>query len=127
MTRINNVDQLVLILREKLEAASRLKKSGKSSKARRAAAPTNTRDVDIVQDLLGSGNFTENDVQHALIQGILSQEFGDRLVNDAKFQQIVSQVVAIINRDPELRGLFAEATRELGEGGKGLGLEQENR
>ncbi len=114
MTRINNVDQLVLLLQERLDAASRKKRSAKNTKTGHTKAPTHTRDVSVAQDLLDSGNFTENDIQHALIQGILSQEFGDRLVNDANFQQVVNKVVEIIDRDPDMRKLLQESLQELG-------------
>lgn len=113
MTRITNTDKLVMLLQERLKAASRKGKDVKTAKTGKTVAPAKSGDVALARELANAGH-DENDTHHALIQGILSQEFGDRLVNDANFQQIVGQVVEIIKRDPEMRKHLQNSLRELG-------------
>ena len=112
MTSIHNVDQLVLLLREKLNAASR-KRNGKSGKAGGVGAPVATARLGPVQKMLDSGDFTERSVRQALVQGILSEEFGDRIVNDVHFQQLVGSVIDIIDSDPAASALLQESLANL--------------
>jgi len=114
MDPISNVDQLVLLLRQRLEARTAGSRSSKSGKANGPKSPA--------RDALGAGavaalaavdNVDDRQFHRALIQNILVEKFGAHLVNEAQFQQVVDQVSAYLETDEEASRLLARVTGDL--------------
>lgn len=112
MTRVNNVDQVLLLLRAQLQRSERAKGTKHKPRAGRrelaSAAP-----LDRVRALAVLDMLSPEDARRTLVRGVLADQFGDRLANDARFQEIVENVVSLLEADPEGRALLEGALTQL--------------
>lgn len=104
MTRIQNVDQIVAVLRQRLLA---------SGARRPASAGAPTSEPSAVQALASIEGLDDHQLRRALIQDILAEQLGRHLVNDAGFQQVVERVVGALERDAESASLFARVVSDV--------------
>jgi len=109
MDPISNVDGLVLLLRQRLAERSRPTRTV----SERAQAGPEAALPDAVRALAAVEGVDEKQLRRALIQSLLTDQFGKELINDAKFQQVVSRVVDTIEAEPAACDLLASATRDL--------------
>ncbi len=114
MDPISQVDQLALILRQRILDQS------KPRSARRKASDTGTRSswVASLKALAATETVDDRQLRRALIQNILAEQFGRDLVNETKFQQVVERVVETLEADTSGAILMARCVAEL-RGGKG--------
>ena len=106
MDPITNVDRLVLLLRQRLLERSR------SPATRRTSARPATRSEG-VQALARIDGVDDRQLGRALIQGLLSDQFGGALINDAKFQQLVDRVTEAMTEDAGTSKLLHRIVNEL--------------
>lgn len=110
MDPISNVDQLVLVLRRKL--LERTKTSGKGD--RKTATPDRApARLDAVYEMARLDGVDDRMLGRALIQSILADHFSPRVINEAKFQQVVDRVVDTLRDDDAGARLLANIVREL--------------
>jgi hypothetical protein len=109
MDPISNVDRLVLLLRQRL--TERAKAASARPEAVRSA-PGETG-LAAVQALAGIEDIDQRQLKRALIQNLLSDNFGGELINDAKFQQIVERVTDTIDGEPETAKLLNRVIGDL--------------
>lgn len=107
MDPVSNVDRLVLLLRQKLQERS---KSVATRRRDPNPAPTG---MDRLQALAAIDGLEERQLRRALIQNILSDQFGVQLINEAKFQQVVDRVTEAIEADPDAARLMIRVISEL--------------
>jgi len=113
MEPVSNTDRLVLLLRRKLE--ERAKSAGASrSSARSGQGVVTGRSA--VRALAAAKGVDERQVRRAVIQSILADQLGPELMNDAKFQQIVSRVNDAITEDQRASSLLSRLIQDLREG-----------
>lgn len=110
MEPISNADRLVLLLRQKLEERAKAERA--RSGARGPAGQTQVR-ISGVRALAAAGSSDEKPLRRAVIQHLLADQMGGELINDAKFQEIVSRVSDAIEADDETRGLLSGVVSEL--------------
>lgn len=114
MTRISASDHIVILLRQKLERAATLKKGDKARKVA-GAAPEDGSNIHRVRALAQMASLSDEDIERSMIQGLLVEELGEALVNDPKFQQIVSRIVELLGNDEAAKALLAAARQDLQE------------
>jgi hypothetical protein len=112
MEPISNVDQVVLLLRQRLAERSRSGSPAAPAQKRSAtdAAPSG---VDSVRALASVEGIDERQLKRALVQNLLAEQFGPDLINDAKFQQIVDRVAETIEGEDGSSKLLSRAIHEL--------------
>ena len=103
---------MLLLLRAHLQRSDRARKRTKSSGAERAAPRQSA--VERAQQIASAEGLSPNDVARALISGLLTEEFGDSIANDARFQQMVDEVTSALRADAAGGKLLKAAVRELG-------------
>lgn len=108
MTRVGNVDQLVLLLRERLLERA---KAGASSKT--AAQRTASREPSAIQAMAALEGIDDGTLRRAFIQDVLAEHFGRHLINDANFQQVVDRVTSALSADPAASAMFEQITAAL--------------
>ena len=113
MTRITDNQQLIMLVREQLSRVSR-SKIAKSNKVKNDGRPVQTAGVSAAKQLAESGEFSVEELQRSVVQGLLTEEFGDGILNDARFQQAIDQIAQIIRDDPESSKLMQDSLRQLG-------------
>jgi hypothetical protein len=111
MTRVGNVEQVLLLLREQLQRAG--KKSGTVRKTE--TGRTTQRPLDRVRALAALDSLNEDEVRRAVVRGILTEEFGEGVGNDPALQQVVDQVIGIIGGTPDGAELIDRAVAQLKE------------
>lgn len=109
MEPISNVDRLVLLLRQRLQERER---TGSAPKAV-GRKPQGAGGIAAAKALAAIGDVDERQLRRALIQGLLSDQFGQGVVNDAKFQQVVDRVVDAIEGDEGGRALLDRISLEM--------------
>jgi hypothetical protein len=111
MTRIGNVDQVLLLLREQLQRTSGTRKGARKSTGRTEAA--GARPLDRVRALAALESLDEEEVRRAVVRGILTEEFGEDVGNDPALHAISADVVRIIGEMPGGRELLDRAVTQL--------------
>lgn len=104
MPRIGNVDQVLLLLREQLQRTGKRSATDRKSASGRADKVA-ARPLDRVRAIATLDSLNEDEVRRAMVRGILTEEFGESVGNDAAFHEIVERVVRIIGETaggPEL-------------------------
>lgn len=104
MDAISNVDRLMVLLRKRLLERTR------TAGPRRKDSPP---EPGVLQALAAIGDVDDRQLRRAFIQSLLVDQFGPNMINDAKFQQVVSQVTASLTEDPNLGALLAKVMGEL--------------
>jgi len=112
MDPISNVDRLVLLLRQRLlersrSAPSSRKDASRSAGERAATGPEHLHALAAVEGV------DDRQLKRALIQNVLAEQLGARLVNEAKFQQVVDRVTDAIDADGASSGLLSRLVSEL--------------
>jgi hypothetical protein len=114
MARIGNVDHVLLLLREQLQRVAKGRSAPRGAAADRVGASA-ARPLDRVRALAALDSLDEDEVRRAVVRGILTEEFGERVGNDAALQAIVDDVVRIIGDTPGGIELIDSAVAQLRE------------
>ena len=112
MEPISNADRIVLVLRQKLLERSKSSPAAKSDPKHSAAERTATA-LENVHALAGIEGVDDHQLERALIQGILTDELGRELINEASFQQVVDRVIETMQAEPSLAELLSRMLGEL--------------
>ena len=112
MARISNVDQVLLLLREQLQRSER---SGPAARKRKPgqAKEASPRPLDGVRALAALDTLSDDDVKRTLVRGLLADQLGDGVTNDARFQQVADDVVRMLLDAPDGRTLLDGALAQL--------------
>lgn len=112
MTRISNVDQILVLIQAHLERLEKSKKSARSGKTRRPAT-TARAPLERVRELAAADSASQAELGRALLAALLSQEFGDELAADVRFQDLVDRVNDTIAADQNASALLQRAVTQL--------------
>ena len=110
MTRISHVDQVLLLLRERLQRMERGTSAARRAGASSAATP---RPLARLQAMAALDQMSGEDLGRTIVRALLAEELGEGLGNDPAFQAVVDDVARIIGESDEGRALMERAAREL--------------
>ena len=113
MTRITNVDQVLMLLRQQLQHMSKSERSKRSGKASTAATGQRRPALGRIEAISRSDDLSEDELARTLVGALLVDEFGEAVANDPKFQQLVGEVHRIIGSDTDSRRLLRDALQEV--------------
>lgn len=113
MTRINNVEQILVLIQAHLERLDK-RKVGKEVKSRDAEtrAP-----FDRVRALAATAGTSDADLSRALLAALLIQELGPALAGDVSFQNLVDRIDQTMRADEQSAALLAQSIKQLSAGG----------
>jgi hypothetical protein len=112
MEPISNVDRLVLLLRQRLQDRDRLR-AGDTAAGHRTAKKSDANGLSAAQALAAAESIDERQLRRALIQDLLSDQFGERMLNEPRFQQVVDRVTTAIEADESGLALLRRISGEL--------------
>jgi hypothetical protein len=112
MTSIGNVDQVLLLLREQLQRADRKRETQAKTRTGRAEQ-AGAGPLDRARALTALDRLGEDDARRAVVHGLLAEQFGEAVANDAAFQRVVDEVARIIGDAPGGSALIGRALAEL--------------
>lgn len=104
MDPVSNADRLVVLLRQKLLERAR---TAGSAGSKTPAQPNGVRALAAIEGR------DERQLRRAFIQNLLADQLGQGLINDARFQQVVSRVTEAIEEDDGASGLLSRLVSEL--------------
>lgn len=115
MTRITNVDQVLLLIRQQLQ---RLSGNGAAARKTRATAARGSQRQSALGRLAALSrleDLPEGELEHSLVRALLADEFGEGLANDPRFLRVAGEVSRIIAADEEASSLLKQAVRHVKE------------
>jgi len=113
MTRITAADQVMLLLRQQLQ---RMTKGTGQARSGRVGNPQSTRRESAlhrVSALATLDHLSDEELSKALVRALLTDEFGEELAVEPKFERIIGEVHRIIASDEETRRLLEGALRSV--------------
>lgn len=111
MTRVTNADQVLLVLRERLQRLGQRRSEGRSP-----SKLANRDDVGPISRLRQSdalSGLSDEEMHRGLVRAMLAQEWGDAVANDAGFLRIVEDVACLLEGSAEGRNLLESAGRQI--------------
>lgn len=115
MDPLSNTDRIVRQIRRRLEERSKAEVKNRST----GAAKVQLHGPAAVNEIAGPiarGGLEDDKLQRLVIEQLLADQFGPKLVNDSKFQQIVDQVAQVMVDDAAIGEFFAQAIAQLRSG-----------
>jgi hypothetical protein len=112
MDPVSNANRIAMMLRARLQERAKAQGAGRAARgerqgAREAATKGAVRSAEAIEGL------DDRRLKRALVEDILTDQFGTALLNDARFQQVIDQVTDAIQADPEGAGIFSRVVEEL--------------
>ncbi len=111
MTRISNVDQALMLLRQQLQQMAKTDRSSRGARTSRSSVQQRKSAAERIEALTRSGDLSEDDLARALIGALLADEFGDDAANDHRFRKLADEVHRIIASDAKAKTLLSAALR----------------
>jgi hypothetical protein len=111
MDPISGSDRLVALLRQKLE--ERAKTSAGKRGSIKSPVSSGPQEPSGVHALAAIDGADEHQLRRAFIQYLLVDQLGSGLMNDARFQQVVSRVTEAIEEDGNAAALLNRLVAEL--------------
>lgn len=109
MDPVTSVDQLVMLLQQRLMERARATTKGPSRKRKDQGADR----LDSVKALAAVDGVEDHQLRRALVNMLLAETFGSELTNDAKFQQITDRVTTTLESEPSSAELLSQIVGEL--------------
>jgi hypothetical protein len=117
MDPVSNANRIAMMLRARLQERAKAGAGGRASKADTKGSGETVRKgaMRSAEAIEGLG---DRRLKRALIEDILTDQFGTALVNDAQFQQVVDQVTDAIEADAEGAAIFSRVVDDLRAGSR---------
>ena len=109
MTSISNIDRILLILRQRLSEKSGARIDSGNNKSQNSVVGARQS----IGALAAIEGIDERQLRRTFIQTLLVEQLGGDLVNDAKFQQVVTQVADALEEDAVGRSLIDRLMTDL--------------
>lgn len=109
MTRIGNVDHVLMLLKQQLK---KLDSTGKKARSKQAGPVEQVQSHSSLKRLSAVSSregISEQEFEKALVRALLVDELGGSLAEDHRFDKVASEVHRLISIDPELRQLLKAA------------------
>ncbi|MGQ0661114.1 hypothetical protein [Sphingosinicella sp.] len=114
MTRIDQVDQALLLLREQLQRMG--KSHSRQAPGARARERTTPSPMARFASLASLDDLPEDQFRRTLVRALLAEDLGDAIANDPAFQSVIDDVFRIINESDDGQELMAEASQQIRSG-----------
>lgn len=116
MTRIGNVDQILLLLREQLQRTGEARVRARRAQAE-AGDRAEQRPLDRARTLASLDAIDPEERRRLIVRTLLLEEFGEKAGADSAFASLVDRVLAMVRDIPDGGDLIDLAVRQLGDGG----------
>jgi hypothetical protein len=117
MDPVSNANRIAMMLRARLQERARANAGGRTSRSD-SKGSEGTAKKGAVRSAEAIEGLDDRRLKRALIEDILTDQFGTTLVNDARFQQVVDQVTDAIDGDAEGAAIFSRVVDDLRAGSR---------
>lgn len=111
MSSISQIDQAIILLRERLKQA-RKQASGAPSTPIRVQS-LSAQPVEQLRRLLSVEALPPRELRRALVRSLLTEALGEAVAHDLSFQSLSDRVATMLDEDEDTRRLIDEAMREI--------------
>jgi hypothetical protein len=112
MDPVSNANRIAMMLRARLQERAKAQGAGRAGRSERHGA-NGTGAKGAVRSAEAIEGLDDRRLKRALVEDILTDQFGTTLVNDARFQQMIDQVTDAIEADPEGASIFLRVVKDL--------------
>ncbi len=112
MNPVSNTDRIVRQIRQRLEERSKAAIATKTNSADRIPLRGSAA-VKAITSPIANAGVEENHLQRLIVEQLLVEEFGVKLANDAKFQQIIDRVTQSMVTDVSVKSLMREVIDQI--------------
>lgn len=113
MEPIAGSNRFALLLRRRLIERARLAEKGRSARTSSVERGASAPSAAPLSSIVGNKDADDPEARRILVEHLLSAGFGDQLINQAKFQQLVKQVTGVMEADPALLREMTKLLRAL--------------
>jgi len=112
MDPVSNADRIAMLLRQRLEERAR---AGPATRGGRkdVAGTGNASGKSAVRAAAAIEELDDRKLKRAIVENILADQFGSGLINEARFQQIVTQVADAIEADDQGAFVLGQVVADL--------------
>lgn len=114
MTRINQVDQALLVLREQLQRMSKAR--GQRTEGARRSERSTPKPMARLSGLATLDALPDDQLRRTLVRALLAEELGDAIAADPAFASVSDDVFRMLSESEEGQELMAQAARQLRSG-----------
>lgn len=111
MTNISQIDQAIVLLRERLRQM-RNQSAAPASKLVKVQSRS-AQPVGQLRGVLSMDGVPRRDLRRALVRSLLSEAFGDAVSNDLSFQAVADRVTDMLEADPETAIMLDRAAEQI--------------
>ena len=113
MDPISSTSPFTILLRQRLMERAKLAAKSETARTAEIGSPQLASTL-ALSALIASKGLDDHDTHRALVEHLLATGFGDQMLNQAKFQQLIEQDTHTMEADPELSRLMTQVLRSLG-------------
>jgi hypothetical protein len=117
MTRISNVDHVMLLLRQQLQRMSKTERQRRSGNVSSTTSERREPALGRIEEITRADELSDDDLARTLVGALLVDEFGEAVANDPKFHTLVGEVHRIIASDADSKALLQDALKEVKKAG----------
>jgi hypothetical protein len=114
MNPISNADRLARLLRRKLEGRAKAKAPALSTRPDEVRSQ-GIEAVSAITSKFARAGANDKQLRRSLVEQLLADQFGPKLANEAKFQQVIDQVEEMMATDPTIGPLLDRALLQIRE------------
>lgn len=111
MVTIGNTEPMLALVRSQLERLAK-GRTGRAS-AKSAATTTAAAATDRLQVIAGLADLPEEQFKRTLIGALLTEEFGEEVAADPRFQSVIDRAAEMMKDDPRLTQVMTEVRQGL--------------
>lgn len=112
MTNVSQVDQAIVLLQERLRRIRKeAAKTGAASTIK--VQSTTVRSLHQLESLLALEGLPRKDLRRALVRSLLSEAFGQGVINDLAFHSMSDRITIALEADQDTRRILDDAITEL--------------
>jgi hypothetical protein len=111
MDPVSNANRIAMLLRRRLEERSRASAAGRTGRKTVGSVADAPRRSGV--QAAAAEELDDQQLRRVVVENILADQFGDRFVNDAGFQQVVDQVTDAIRQDDKGALVLAQVLADL--------------
>ena len=112
MTRIGNVDHVLMLLQQQLQKLNSTDKRQQVRRTDTSSKAQSTTSMQRVASLSAKNSLSDEQIERALLRALLVDELGEAMGEDYRFDRVVSEVYRIICDDEKTRKLLQDALEQ---------------
>lgn len=113
MVTIGGADRVLAQVRAQLERMARARRTGAAGRSEHAGPASGARGSGRLAAAASLTGLADDELNKAMVGAMLSEEFGEDVAGDPRFQEVVDRTVATLRDDPAMASALATLRAQL--------------